>query len=46
MKRYDLTMRIEADDDVSAEQIRHELYDATEDVDFAFDITSVHEVTQ
>jgi hypothetical protein len=41
VKTYILTMRIEADDDVTAEQIREEIYDACEDVPFGFDITSI-----
>ncbi|WP_157874565.1 hypothetical protein [Streptomyces sp. AcH 505] len=43
MKTYTLTMRIEADDDANAEQIREELYDAAGDVPFGFDITEVSE---
>ena len=44
MKVYTLLMRIESEDDVNADQIREELYDATEDVNFGFDITSITEV--
>jgi len=41
MKIFYLTMRIEADSDVGAEQICHEIYQACADVPFAFDITSI-----
>lgn len=41
MKTFILTMRIQADDDVTAEQIREEIYDACPDVPFGFDITSI-----
>ena len=43
MKIYTLTMRIEAEDDVNADQIREEIYDATGDVNFGFDITAITE---
>ncbi|MGW1134441.1 hypothetical protein [Streptomyces griseoluteus] len=43
MKTYTLTMRIEADDEINAEQIREEIYDACPDVSFGFDITKVEE---
>ncbi|MFE4915867.1 hypothetical protein ACFRCX_30650 [Streptomyces sp. NPDC056652] len=43
MKTYVLTMRIEADDAVDADRIREEIYDATEDVPFGFDITDITE---
>lgn len=32
MKTYTLTMRVEADDEITSEQIREELYDAAEDI--------------
>lgn len=38
---YTLTMRIEADGEVTPEQIRQEIYDACPDVPFGFDITSI-----
>lgn len=41
MKVYTLTMRIEAEDDISPDQIREEIYDACEDVSFGFDIKTV-----
>lgn len=41
MKIYTLTMRIEAEDDISPNQIRDEIYDACEDVPFGFDIKTV-----
>ncbi len=41
MTTYILTMRIEADEDVNAEQIREEIYDACPDVPFGFNITSI-----
>jgi predicted DNA-binding transcriptional regulator AlpA len=41
MKTFILTMRIEAGEDVTPEQIRQEIYDAASDVPFGFDITSV-----
>lgn len=43
MKVYTLIMRIEADDGISEEQIREEIYDACPDVPFGFDITSCEE---
>lgn len=43
MKIFVLTMRIEADGDVNAEQIREEIYDACPDVPFGFDVTSIEE---
>ncbi|PZT70166.1 hypothetical protein DN402_31605 [Streptomyces sp. SW4] len=43
MKTFTLTMRIEADSDVTPEQVRQEIYDACGDVPFAFDITNVEE---
>ncbi|WP_237280592.1 helix-turn-helix transcriptional regulator [Streptomyces caniscabiei] len=41
MQTYVLTMRIEADAEVTPEQIRQEIYDACPDVPFGFEITSV-----
>jgi predicted DNA-binding transcriptional regulator AlpA len=41
MKTYVLTMRIEADGEVTPEQIRQETYDACSEVPFGFDITSI-----
>lgn len=38
---YTLTMRIEADSEMTPEQIRQEIYDACPDVPFGFDVTSV-----
>ena len=46
MKIYALTMRVEAEDDVSPEQIKGEIYDACSEVPFGFDITDVREVTE
>jgi predicted DNA-binding transcriptional regulator AlpA len=43
MKTYVLTLRIEADSEVTPEQIRQEIYDACADVPFGFDITSVEQ---
>jgi hypothetical protein len=43
VKVYTLTMRIEADDEINAAQIREEIYDACPDVSFGFDITAVAE---
>jgi hypothetical protein len=36
-------MRIEADDEINAAQIREEIYDACGDVPFGFDIKTVAE---
>lgn len=41
MKVYTLVMRIEADDDLTPEDIKGELYDAGADVPFGFEITKV-----
>jgi hypothetical protein len=41
VKIYTLTMRIEADDDRTPESIKAELYEATEGVEFAFDVTEI-----
>jgi hypothetical protein len=41
VKVYTLVMRIEADDDISPEQIKEEIYDACTDVPFGFDITEI-----
>ncbi len=38
---YTLTMRIEADAEMTPEQIRQEIYDACPDVPFGFDVVSV-----
>lgn len=38
---YILTMRIEADSEVTPDKIREEIYDACPDVPFGFDITSI-----
>ena len=38
---YVVTLRVEADAEVTPEQIRQEIYDACPDVPFGFDITSV-----
>lgn len=38
---YTLTMRIEADEEVTSEQIKQEIYDACPDVPFGFEITSI-----
>lgn len=46
MPIYTLTMRIEADSDVTPDQIREELYDAATDVPFGFDITAINETEQ
>jgi hypothetical protein len=41
MAVYTVTMRVEADAEVTPEQIRQEIYDACPDVPFGFDVTSV-----
>jgi hypothetical protein len=41
VKVYTLVMCIEADDDISPEQIKAELYEAADDVPFGFDITDI-----
>lgn len=41
MAVYTVTMRIEADAEVTPEQVRQEIYGACADVLFGFDITSV-----
>lgn len=43
---YTLTMRIEANSEVTPEQIRQQIYDACPDVPFGFDITSVEPEAQ
>ncbi|MER0476784.1 hypothetical protein ABR737_00165 [Streptomyces sp. Edi2] len=43
MATYTLTMRIEANDDITPDRIRDELYEAAEDVPFSFDITDISE---
>ncbi len=45
MAVYTLTMRIEADAEVTPEQIRQEIYDACPDVPFGFDITGIEEAS-
>lgn len=42
---YTLTMRIEADEEVTPERIRQEIYDACPDVPFGFDITGIEPET-
>lgn len=41
MSVYTVTLRVEADSEVTPEQIRQEIYDACPDVPFGFDITSI-----
>lgn len=41
MKIYEVTLRVEADDDVSPESVREQLYDSCEDVTFGFDVEEV-----
>lgn len=41
MSVYTVTLRVEADSEVTPERIRQEIYDAGEDVPFGFDITSI-----
>jgi hypothetical protein len=41
MAVYTVTLRVEADSEVTPEQIRQEIYDACPDVPFGFDITSI-----
>ena len=43
MKTFVLTMQIEADPEVTPDQIRQKIYDACPDVPFGFDITSIEE---
>ena len=43
MKAYTVTLRVESDDDLTAEQIREEFYIAGADVPFSFEVTSVDE---
>jgi hypothetical protein len=43
MTTYIVTLRVEADDDITPDQVRNEIYDAAEDVSFGFDVTSVAE---
>lgn len=38
---YVVTLRVEADAEVTPEQIRQEIYDAASEVPFGFDVTSV-----
>lgn len=45
VRTYTLTMRIEADGEVTPEQIRQEIYDAGTDLPFGFDITGVEEAS-
>ncbi|MGW1468535.1 hypothetical protein ACWCPT_29835 [Streptomyces sp. NPDC002308] len=46
MKTYTLTMRVEADDNITPDQIREELYDAAEGVPFSFEITAINETEE
>lgn len=46
MKRFILTMRIEADDDVDEGLIREEVYNAGEEVPFGFDVVEIREVSE
>jgi predicted DNA-binding transcriptional regulator AlpA len=41
MAVYTVTMRVEAEAEVDAAQIREEIYDACRDVPFGFDVTEV-----
>lgn len=41
MNRYTVTLKVEADSEVTPEQIRQEIYDAGEDVPFGFDVISI-----
>ena len=41
MSTYVVTLRVEADSEVTPDQIRQEIYDACPDVPFGFDITSI-----
>ncbi|WP_282797870.1 hypothetical protein [Streptomyces sp. CC224B] len=43
MKKYTLTITIEADDDIDADRIREEMYEAGEDVPFSFHIAGITE---
>jgi len=43
VKTYILTVRVESDDDLTAEQVREELYIAGGEVPFSFDVTSIEE---
>lgn len=43
MTTYTLTMRIEAGEEVTPEQIRQEIYDACDEAPFSFDITAINE---
>lgn len=41
MSTYVVTLKVEADSEVTPDQIRQEIYDACPDVPFGFDITSI-----
>lgn len=41
--KYTLTMHIDAEDDITPDDIRDAVYDHLEDVPFSFDITEVRE---
>jgi predicted DNA-binding transcriptional regulator AlpA len=41
MSVYTVTLRVEADSEVTPDRIRQEIYDAAEDVPFGFDVVSV-----
>jgi predicted DNA-binding transcriptional regulator AlpA len=41
MSTYTVTLKVEADSEVTPEQIRQEIYDAGEDVPFGFDVVSI-----
>jgi predicted transcriptional regulator len=41
MSTYVVTLKVEADSEVTQEQIRQEIYDAGEDVPFGFDVVSI-----
>ncbi|MFI9154518.1 helix-turn-helix transcriptional regulator [Streptomyces sp. NPDC053367] len=43
MSVYTVTLRVEADSEVTPEQIRQEIYDAGSELPFGFDITEVSE---
>ena len=41
MNTYTVTLRVEAESEVSPDRIRQEIYDAAEDVSFGFDVVSI-----
>jgi len=43
MSTYVVTLKVEADAEMTPEQIRQEIYDACPDVPFGFDVTAVEE---